>query len=67
MAVQMSRPTKHLKSQTYRVRLGIPPHLSATALQMEGVRTELVENLRTRRGPVDATGRGMDHRPRQRR
>jgi hypothetical protein len=48
MAVQMSRPTRHPKSGTYRVRLMIPPHLAATAHQMLGVRTELVENLKTK-------------------
>ena len=48
MAVQMARPTKHPKSGTYRVRLMIPPVLRDTAHTLFGVRTELVESLRTK-------------------
>ncbi len=44
----MTRPTKHPKSGTYRIRLMIPPMLRDAAHRLHGVRTELVESLGTK-------------------
>ena len=48
MAVQMAMPTKHPKTGIYRVRVSIPARLRDSAHRLLGVKTELIENLKTK-------------------
>lgn len=48
MSLQMTRPTKHPETGTYRVRLAIPKPLGDTAKRLYGRRAELIENLHTK-------------------
>lgn len=47
MALAMTRPTKHPRTATYRVRVAIPKHLRDTAKRLYGRRAELIESLGT--------------------
>jgi integrase len=48
VALSAIRPTKHPKSGVYRLRLTLPPALRETASRLFGVRTEIIENLKTK-------------------
>lgn len=48
MSLRMASPTKHPKTGTYRVRLGIPMHLRDTTATLYGRRAELIANLGTK-------------------
>jgi integrase len=59
MSLQMTAPTRHPRTQVYRLRIAIPARLRDTTERLFARRAELIENLKTR-DPAEAKRRAPD-------